>query len=114
MFAGFSVTVLMVAFLALPVLVSVTLMVLVARSLTFWELPRARMSFWVCSPSLVSASSGATSKRSFLRARMRRPPEDLRVERPCQRDIRTPGIGLATERGYLEVDGAATAGTNGR
>src|SRR5688500_13082093 len=90
MLAGFSVTVLMVALDDLPVLVSVTLMVFVARSLTFWELPRARMSFCECSPSLVSASSGATSKRSFLRARMRRPPEDLRVERPCQRDIRTP------------------------
>src|SRR5688572_21349175 len=90
-------------------------MVLVASSLTFWFLPRDRMSFWVCGPSLVSASSGATSKRSFLRARMRRPPEDLRVERPCQRDIRTPGVGSATKRGYLAAaprtgDGFAQAG----
>src|SRR5688500_12963831 len=87
MLAGFSVTVLMVAFLALPVFWSVTLIELVGGSLPLWDLPRARMSFWVCSPSLVSASSGATSKRSFLRARMRRPPVGLRVERPCQRDI---------------------------
>src|SRR4026207_167203 len=100
MLAGVSVTVLMVAFFALPVVWSCTWMGGVAGSWTFGWLPRLRMSFWVCSPSLVSASSGATSKRRFLRDRMRRPPVGLRVERPCQRDISHLGVSLATERGY--------------
>src|ERR1041385_323577 len=103
MLAGFSVTVLMVAFLALPVFWSVTLMELVARSLTLWLAPRPRTSFWTCSPSLVSASSGATSKRRLLRAAMRRPPEDLRVELPCQRDIQDTWMASATCIGYLAV-----------
>src|ERR1041384_5405322 len=87
MLAGFSVTVLMLAFLALPVFWSMTLMVFVARSLTFCEAPLVRVSFWVWLPSFVSASSGATSKRRFLRAEMRRPPVGLRTEVPCQRDM---------------------------
>src|ERR1051325_678262 len=104
MVAGFSVTVLMVALEVVLDLGSVTLMVSVARSLTFWEAPRLRMSFWVCAPSLVSASSGATSKRSFLRARMRRPPEGLRVERPCQRDIRAPGSRPRDKEGVFSIE----------
>src|SRR5581483_7207402 len=103
MFAGFSVTVLIVALEALPVLGSVTWMESVARSLTFWWAPRVRTSFWVWVPSLVSASSGATSKRRFLRPAMRRPPVGLRTEVPCQRDMtRRP-----TSRSYLGVAGPA-------
>src|ERR1041384_4532762 len=99
MLAPFSVTVLIVAFVVVLLFGSVTLMASVARSLTFWEPARARMSFWVCLPSLVSASSGATSKRCFLRALMRRPPEGLRVERPCQRDIQDTGWAERQGRG---------------
>src|SRR5687767_14181059 len=91
MLAVFSVTAGMVALLALPVFLSITLIVLVLSSLTFWLPPRERMIFWVWTANFVSASSGATSNRRFLRARIRRPPDGLRMERPCQRHIRTPG-----------------------